>query len=380
MNRSSHLLLAGLAGLVHAQIGCRSEAAPPQPPPTVEVVKVVQKDAPLQTEWLTTLDGYVNAQIQPQVSGYLVRQLYTEGMPVTRGQVLFEIDPRPFQTAVDEARARLAQSRAELGKAARDLERDQPLAEARAIAQSRLDDDVQARMAANASVASAAAASRQAELSLGFTKVRSLIDGIAGVARGQIGDLVGPTTLLTTVSQVDPIKAWVSLSEQEYLRAAGAAQAGAPPLPGQGDGLELILGDGSVYPHKGRFVLADRQVDPSTGTIRVMAEFPNPTHLLRPGQFGRVRAVTRVVRGALLIPQRAVTELQGTYQVAVVGADKKAAIRPVQLGARFGSMWIVESGLAAGDTIVAEGVHKVRDGAPVHPTEAPPAPAAGQGG
>jgi membrane fusion protein (multidrug efflux system) len=379
VNRHSPVLPVVLAGLLGAQLACRGEAAPPPPPPpTVAVVQVVQGDAPLQTEWLATLDGYVNAQIQPQVSGYLVRQLYTEGMPVAKGQVLFEIDPRPFRSAVDEARARLAQSKAQLGKAARDVERDQPLAEARAIAQSRLEDDVQARAAAEASVASAEASSRQAELSLGFTKVRSLIDGIAGVARGQIGDLVGPTTLLTTVSQVDPIKAWVSLSEQEYLRAAGAAQGGGPPLPGQGDGLELVLGDGSVYPHKGRFVLADRQVDPATATIRVMAEFPNPKHLLRPGQFGRVRAVTRLVRGALLIPQRAVTELQGTYQVAVVGADHKASVRSVQLGPRVGPMWIVESGLAAGETVVADGVHKVRDGAPVTPIQAKPAPGQGR--
>lgn len=371
MNRRTPLLFI-LAAISAAQAACRSEAAPPPPPPpSVALVKVVQKDAPITREWIATLDGQVNAEIQPQVNGYLVRQTYTEGTQVTRGQVLFEIDPRPFRASLAQSRAQLAQARAQLGKANLDLERDRPLAEARAIARSQLDNDVQARLAALAAVDSAQATVRQAELNLEFTKVRSLVDGIAGVARGQIGDLVGPTTILTTVSQVDPIKAWVSISEQEYLRFAAAMEQGGQPLPGQDGGAELILGDGSVHPHKGTFVLADRQVDPTTGTIRILASFPNPTRLLRPGGFGRVRAVTRLVRGALLIPQRAVSELQGTYQVAVVGADNKASIRPVQLGARVGSMWIVEKGLSAGETIVAEGVQKVRDGAPVTPVAAP---------
>ena len=375
MNRRI-LLLIILAAISAAQSACRSEAAPPPPPPpSVALVKVVQKDVPITREWIATLDGQVNAEIQPQVNGYLVRQTYTEGTQVTQGQVLFEIDPRPFRASLEQSRAQLAQAKAQLGKANLDLERDKPLAEARAIARSQLDNDVQARLAALAAVDSAQATVRQAELNLEFTRVRSLVDGIAGVARGQIGDLVGPTTVLTTVSQVDPIKAWVSISEQEYLRFAAATEQGGQPLPGQDGGAELILGDGSVHPHRGKFVLADRQVDPTTGTIRILASFPNPTRLLRPGQFGRVRAVTRLVRGALLIPQRAVSELQGTYQVAVVGADNKASIRPVELGARVGSMWIVEKGLAAGDSIVAEGVQKVRDGAPVTPVAVDPAPA-----
>jgi RND family efflux transporter MFP subunit len=366
-----------LFGLVVACAACRGEAAPPPPPPPgVAVVKVVQKDVPIHGEWLATLDGYVNAEIKPQVSGYLIERRYTEGAQVRKGDVLFEIDPRPFRAALDQARAELARSRAELGKASLDLERDRPLAEARAIARSQLDNDVQAKLAAQAAVDSARATARQAQLNLEFTQIRSLVDGIAGIARGQIGDLVGPATLLTTVSQVDPIKAYVALSEREYLRFAETMETGSQPLPGQrAASLELVLGDGSVHAHRGQFVVADRQVDSTTGTIRILATFPNPKRLLRPGQFGRVRAVITVAKGALLVPQRAVTELQGTFQVAVVGPDNRAAIRPVELGPRIGPMWIVERGLRPGETVVAEGVQKVRDGAPVTPQ--PLAPATG---
>ena len=264
------------------------------------VVKVVRKDAPLQREWLASLDGYVNADIQPQIGGYLVKQSYTEGKPVKKGDVLFEIDPRPSRAALARSRALLAQSEAELAKARLDVERDRPLAEARAIARSQLDNDVQAAAAAQARLDSARAALQQSQLDVNFTKVRSLVNGIAGVARGQIGDLVGPTTVLTTVSQVDPIKAWIAMSEQEYIQFAATGDADQP-LPA-GEDLKLVLGDGSVHPEEGTFVLADRQVDPTTGTIRVLATFPNPQRRLRPGQFGRVRAITSVERNALLDP------------------------------------------------------------------------------
>jgi len=385
--KQSFLYLGALLG---SAVGCREQTAPPAPPPpAVTLVKVVQKDVPLQSEWIATLDGYVNAEIKPQVSGYLIRQGYREGVPVKRGDVLFEIDPRPFRASLDQARAQIAQARAQLGKASLDLERDRPLAEARAIAKSQLDNDTQAQLSARASVDSAQAQVRTAQLNLEFTKIRSLVDGVAGIARGQIGDLVGPTTLLTTVSQIDPMKAYIAISEREYLRYAEALgksagiSAGDQPVPGETEGLELILGDGNTYPEKGRFVVADRQVDPATGTIRVLATFPNPKRLLRPGQFGRIRAVTSVKKAALVIPQRAVTELQGSYQVAVVGADNKAQVRPVELGERVGSMWIVERGLRAGENVVAEGVQKVKDGAPVNPkpaaAAATPAPG-GQGG
>lgn len=362
-----------LAALLAAPAACASQTAPPPPPPTVTVVKVVQKDTPLQRSWLASLDGYVNADIQPQVGGYLVKQSYTEGKPVKKGDILFEIDPRPFRAALARSRALVAQSQAELAKASLDVERDRPLAEARAIARSQLDNDVQAQAAARAQVDSARAALQQSQLDLDFTKVRSLVGGIAGVARGQIGDLVGPTTVLTTVSQVDPIKAWIAMSEQEYIRFAATGDADQP-LPA-GEDLQLVLGDGSVHPEEGTFVLADRQVDPTTGTIRVMASFPNPHRRLRPGQFGRVRATTSVERNALLVPERAVSELQGTFQVAVVGPDKKVSVRPVELGERVGPMVIVKKGLSAGETIVGDATQKVKDGAPVNPAFAPePAP------
>jgi len=352
-------------------MACRNgKAAAPSPPPlTVEVVDVVAEDVPLRLEWVTTLDGYVNAKIQPQVSGYLVKQSYVEGTYVKKGDVLFEIDPRPFQAALENARGQRAQAEAQLGRVTRDVERDIPLAEERAISRSQLENDVQIKAAAKAAVDSAKAAVRTAELNLEFTKVRSLTDGIAGIARGQLGDLVGPTTLLTSVSRLDPIKAYVAISEREYLSFVGGldGSAEARPFPNSETPLELLLDNRVHYPHPGRFVLSDREVDPTTGTIRIAAAFPNPGNLLRPGQFGRVRATVAVKYGALVVPQRAVTELQGSYQLAVVGSDNKVAIRSVKVGERVGTVWVIENGVAAGERVVAEGVQKVRDGAPVNP-------------
>ena len=357
-------------------VACRNgKAAAPPAPPTVAVVDVVAKDVPLRREWVTTLDGYVNAKIQPQVTGYLVKQNYVEGSYVKKGELLFEIDPRPFQAALEQARGQRAQAQAQLGRATQDVDRDIPLAEGRAIARSQLENDIQAKAGAAASVDSAKAAVRTAELNLEFTKVRSLTDGIAGIARGQIGDLVGPTTLLTSVSRLDPIKAYVAISEREYLQFVGGldGSAEARPFPNGDTPLELLLGNDVVYPHSGRFVLSDREVDPATGTIRIAAAFPNPGNLLRPGQFGRVRATVAVKIGALVVPQRAVTELQGSYQVAVVGNDNKVAIRSVKVGERVGTLWVIENGVAAGERVVAEGVQKVRDGAAVNPVPFQPA-------
>ena len=251
----------------------------------------------LSSEWIGTLDGYVNAQIRPQVSGYLLRRSYQEGALVRQGQVLFEIDPRPFAAVLSQAEARLAEAQAQLGKTERDLERDRPLAAERAIAQSQLDNDIQAHLAAQAAIKSATAAIETAQLNLGFTKVTSLITGIAAIATAQIGDLVGPATLLTTVSQVDPIKAYFPLSEQEYLRIAGRINGPgtSSELWGNDASLTLVLADGSVYPRRGRFLAADRDIDPKTGTIRISAAFPNPARTLRPGQYGRVRAETNTV-------------------------------------------------------------------------------------
>ena len=347
-------------------------AAGPSKPPEVEVADVVQKDVPLESEWTATLDGYVNAQIQPRVAGYLTRQNYKEGSYVRKGQVLFEIDPRPFVALLNQAQGQLAQAEAALGKAQQDVKRDTPLAEARAIAQSQLDNDIQAELGAKAAVATAKAAVEQAELNLGFTKVTSLIDGIAGIAQTQIGNLVSNTTVLTSVSQVDPIKAYFSISEQQYMVSQGGSHSGPQRDAWKGVRLKLVLSDGSTFPHQGVFLLADRQVDANTGTIRVVGSFPNPNNLLRPGQFGRVLAEMGTQKSALLVPQRAVTELQGSYQLAVVGSDNKVNIRPVKVGPNIGKMLIIQDGLKPGERVVVEGLQKVREGAVVTPKTAKP--------
>ncbi len=356
-----------------------SQADTPAPKPLqVEVATVVQQDIPIYSEWVTTLDGFVNAQIQPQVSGYLVKQDYQEGSAVRKGQILFEIDPRPFEAVLNQTKAQLAQAEAALGKAKQDVVRDKPMAELHAIAQSQMDDDVQAKLGAEATVASARAAVQTAELNLEFTKVRSLVDGIAGIAKGQIGDLVGPTTILTSVSQVDPIKAYLSLSESDYLKFGDRIHpfTSVKDLGKDNDLVaELILGDGSSYPSKGSFIIADRQVDVGTGTIRIAAAFPNPENRLRPGQFGRVRTAISIKKNALLVPQRAVSELQGSYQVSVVGNDNKVSIRPVQVGERIGSNWVIQDGLKAGEIVIAEGSQKVTEGSSITPKPYQPAAA-----
>ncbi len=356
-------------------LGCQSErAASPPPASEVEVVSVIQQDVPIYGEWVATLDGYVNAQIQPQVTGYIVNQTYKEGSFVRKGQILFQIDPRPFQAVLAQAKAQLAQAEAQLGKTQLDVERDTPLAKERAIAQSQLDNDIQANLAAKASVKSAEAQVEQAQLNLDFTHVTSLVDGIAGIAQVQIGNLVSPTTVLTSVSQVNPIKAYFPISEQEYMHYAVRINAhNQQEVPSDAPPFDLILADGTVYPRRGTLLLTDRQVDVTTGSIRVVCAFPNPNNILRPGQFGRVRAAGETRTGALLVPQRAVTELQGTYQVAVVGGDNKVAIRPIKVGERVGTMWIIESGVRAGDLVIVEGLQKVRDGSPVKIKQSNPA-------
>jgi RND family efflux transporter MFP subunit len=348
-------------------VGCQNQnAAAPMPAPEVEIAAVVQKDVPIYGEWVATLDGYVNAQIQPQVSGYIIQQSYKEGSFVRKGQTLFRIDPRPFQAILDQAKAQLAQAQANLGKTQLDVDRDTPLAKERAIAQSQLDNDVQANLAAKAAVKAAEAQVEEADLNLGFTNVTSLVDGIVGIAQVQIGNLVSPTAVLTSVSQVNPIKAYFPISEQEYMHFAERINAhNQQEVPSDAPPFDLILADGSVYPQKGTLLLTDRQIDVTTGSIRVVCAFPNPKNILRPGQFGRVRAPGDVRSGALLVPQRAVTELQGSYQVAVVGSDNKVSIRPVKVGERVDAMWIIESGVKPGEFVIVEGLQKVRDGATV---------------
>jgi membrane fusion protein (multidrug efflux system) len=313
----------------------------------------------------------VNAQIQPQVTGYLTKQNYREGTVVHQGEVLFEIDPRPFEAALQQVKGQLAQAEAQLGKTKLDVARDTPLAKESAIPQAQLDNDIQANEAAEAMVGATKAQVDQAQLNLEFTKVRSLVDGVAGLAKGQIGDLVGPTTILTTVSQVQPIKAYFAISEQEYLKLANRISdvAEGRRQVSQQKILELILSDGTVYPRKGWVVLADRQVDVKTGTIRIAGAFDNPRGILRPGMFGRVRAVTGIVKAALLVPQRSVVEAQGSYSVVVVGSDNKASIRPVKTGERVGQLWVITDGVKPGEQVIAEGVQKAREGLTVRPKQ-----------
>jgi membrane fusion protein (multidrug efflux system) len=350
----------------------------------VGVVRVTQQNVAVYGSWVATLEGFVNANIQPQVSGYLIKQDFREGSYVRKDQVLFEIDPRPFQAALDQTKGQLAQAQGQLGQAKAQLglatinvQRDTPLAQAHAIAQSQLDNDIQAQKQGQALIASDEAAIQSAEaavettqLNLGFTKVRSLIDGIVGITNTQIGNLVSPTTILTTVSQVNPIKAYFSISEQEYLAVAGKIDSGQTidflrsknPVP-----LKLTLANNQPYPQEGRILFADRQVNVQTGAIQIVGEFANPGNILRPGEFGRVTAMTAINEKALLVPQRAVTELQGNYEVAVVDANNRIKVQPVQVGSRIGEMWVIQQGLKPGDQVVSEGTSKVRDGEQITP-------------
>jgi len=358
--------------LLHT-LGCSNgnvRAAAPPPPPVVEVAPVIQKNVPVQGEWVGTLEGYVNAQIQPQVSGYLIRQDYHEGAFVKKGQLLFEIDPRPFQAVLDQAKGQLAQAEAQMANAELNVKRDIPEAEAHAIPQSQLDTDTQALRAAKASVEADQATVEQATINLGYTRVVSLIDGIAGINTVQVGNLVGPSTVLTAVSQVSPIKVYFPISEQEYLRMADGGGPGsvdflthASRIP-----LQLTLADGSAYSHPGRIIFADRQVNTQTGTIQIVGEFPNSKNLLRPGQYARIQTPTGNITGALLVPQAAVNQQQGTYQVTVVGVDNRAQLRAVEVGPRVGTLWVITSGLKPGERVVAVGADKAKEGEVVNPT------------
>ncbi|MFZ4857223.1 MAG: efflux RND transporter periplasmic adaptor subunit [Desulfuromonadaceae bacterium] len=353
---------AFLCGML-VMFGCKKEKPAPPPPPTVEVTAVTVKDVPIYKEWIGTLDGNVNAVIRPQVSGYLIKQNYQEGQLVKKGQVLFEIDPRTFQASLDQAKAQLAQQQARYDTSKANLARIKPLAAKNAVSQKDLDDATGTELSTRSSVESAQAALENARLNLSFTKVTSPVDGIAGIAKTQLGNLVGPSSQqeLTTVSSVNPIKAYINVSEREYLSAReGSQHVGNIPL-------ELILADGSVYPHKGKFSLADRQVDPTTGTLKIGTLFANQNNLLRPGQYGRVRAAVGLRKAALLVPQRAVAEMQGKYLVAIVKADNTADIRPVKVAEQIGTQWVITEGLQPGDKIVVEGIQKVRPGSPVIP-------------
>jgi RND family efflux transporter MFP subunit len=392
-------MLIQLSGCTHS-----TGAAAPPPPLEVSVVAVRQADVPIYKEWIGTLDGYVNADIKAEISGYLTQQAYTEGTFVRKGQLLFQIDPRPYQATLDQALGRLAQTegqveqaRAQLSQAEAqvsvaeanqrrvqlDVDRYTPLAQQQAITTQDLDNATQNNVAAKAQlqaakaqvetskaqITSATAEVETARINLGFTHLTSPIDGIPGIAQQQVGALVSPASgPVTTVSTVDPIKVYFTASEQEYLDftrrypTPEKRQAHIAELQ-----LELILADGIPYPHKGKLYFADRQVDVRTGAIRLAGVFPNPGYSLRPGQYGRVRTVTQIRSGALLVPQQAVMDLQGTRQLAVVDANDKVTVRPVTVGETVGHDWIINSGVHAGERVVVEGVQKVKTGAQVVP-------------
>ncbi len=375
------LLVIGL--IIGAMYPKHVSGAKPDSPLNVEVVQVEQKDVPIFGEWIGTLDGFTNADVRAQVTGYLLKQGYQEGAFVRKGQLLFEIDPRPFQAALDQAQGQLAQAKAQLandvavqGRTQLDVEKYEPLAKEQAASQQDLDNAVQNNLAAKATVQTAEAQIKSAEaavetarINLEFTRLVAPIDGIAGQAQLQVGALVnlgsGP---VTSVSTVDPIKVFFTVGEPQYLAwrqrfpTEAARQTAIENLR-----LELILADGSTYEHPGKFFFADRQVNESTGAIRIAGVFPNPGNILRPGGYGKVRAVVRIQQGALLVPQRAVSELQGSYQVAIVGDDNKVNIRPVKVGDRIGNQWVIAEGLKPGERVVAEGVQKVRPGLQVNP-------------
>jgi membrane fusion protein (multidrug efflux system) len=344
-------------------VGCSTSAEKPAPPPPgVTVTAVVQKDVPIEQEWVGTMVGNVDADIRPKVEGFLLTRLYTEGSYVQKGDAMFQLDPRQAKAAVEQAQGKLERTRAALAQAQIDVRRYTPLVAQKAVSQAELDKALSAEKAANAEIEANQADLDNAKLNLGWTTVVSPISGIAGVAKVGIGDLMTPVTVMTTVSSVDPIYVDVNIAEQDYLRFKREKPAEA------GQNLELILGDGSVFPRRGRALFVNREVDSRTGTIQVRGEFPNPGNVLRPGQYARIRAVTERLKDALLIPQQCVSELQGVYQFGVVAPDNKATIKTIKLGPQIGDMWVVESGLQAGDNVVVDGLQRIKSGMTVAPS------------
>jgi len=374
--RLAILLAIALPAVALALLGCGGAAkgATEPAPLSVAVAAVVERDLAITREWIGTLDGSVNAEIRPQVEGYLTKQVYREGALVRRGDTLFVIDPRQFRAALDQAEADRSRAEAALGKAEHDVARFTPLAAEKAVSQQELDNARSAAQQAQADLDAARAAVERARLNLEWTRVVSPIDGIAGIARAQVGDLVGGQTSMTTVSTVDPIKVYFNVNESEYLAWAQhwvTEGASGPSSSGRSTAnrgmFTLVMSDGSIYPHPGDPLLTDRSVDVKTGTIKVVALFPNPGNVLRPGQYGKVRATVEVRSGALLVPQRALSELQGSDQVVVIGADNKAEVRSVQAGERVGNLRAIDHGLLPGERVVVEGIQKVRPGMLVSP-------------
>jgi RND family efflux transporter MFP subunit len=362
------LLLAGAA--CH-----KATALPPPPPPAVQVTDVLQRDVPIYREWVGSLDGFVNTDIKPQVEGYVRKQVYREGTFVAQGALLFLIDPRNYKAIADQAKSTLARDVAALAKARLDVGRDRQLIAQDAITQQQLDNDLAAERQAAATVDSDRATLAQAQLNHGWTQVTSPIAGIAGIAQAQVGTLVNTSTIMTTVSQVDPIKVQFNIAEVEYLRSAEGSHW-AEPRRGAEPALELILDDGSAYPHRGTVVVTNRQVNPQTGTIAIQGLFPNPGNVLRPGQYAKVRAAVETRKEALLVPQRAVNELQGAYQIGVVAADGKVDVRTVRAGEQVGNLWIIDRGLRPDEKIIVEGFARVRPGMLVRASPASDSPTA----
>jgi RND family efflux transporter MFP subunit len=337
-------------------------------PPEVLVTEVLQRDVPVIREWIGSLDGSVNADVRPRVSGYLISQDYKEGAPVKAGDLLFQIDPTTYQAVLEQAKASLTQAKANQVQTEQTEKRVTELFAQKVESAQDRDNAVQQNDAAKAAVKAQEAAVRQAEIDVEFARITAPVAGIAGIANANVGDLVSPSDAqpLMTISTVDPIKAYFQISEQDYLKAQetmerdSAGKVLAPPV-------EMILADGALYREKGKFSAVDRQVDAQTGTIRLAALFPNPKNILRPGQFVRVRVAVRIRRGALVVPQRAVNQLQTSYEVAVVRADNRAEVRSVKVGELFGSLWVIEEGLKPGERVVVEGLQKIRDGEPVKP-------------
>ncbi len=377
MNRASILALCGLVAIAAA--GCGKKDAPAGAPPEVFVTDVVQKDVPVYMELVGQTRGSQDVEIRARVEGYLDRVAFTEGSFVRRGELLYQIDPKPLEAALANAKANLATAQARLDKANTDVNRLTPLAKQQAVSQQELDNALANQDAARAQVDANKAAVEKATLDLGYTRITSPIDGLVGTTQVKAGNLVGrgESTLLTTVSQVDPILFRAGLSEAEYLRLARQVlETGRPAT--QAASIELILADGTVHPHKGSVDAIERAVDPTTGTLAIQSKFPNPERVIRPGAYGRVRFVVETKRGALLVPQRAVQELQNLYSLAVVGEGNKVSFRNVKVGPRVDSLWVIEEGLTPGEKVVVEGLLRVRDGAVVVPKPAAAA-SAGKG-